>query len=302
MEEEKIQEQTVQAPAFSYVQELMKDRSYINCISTAYHDITAHFKPLLKTTWKYALAYALLYGAFEAAQYTEALSGGIAGACTNLLLGICWFVAMFAWGGKVFTLLNGESFRHNFGKLFKGIMVVYVIMIAALLVILAGAIAMAWGSKDVTKITLVVSGAVALWLLFLAVYATPLGYSVVRYMMVDGTVKHMLGSDWKRGFRHWGFIFATWLVISIITAVVVGIVGTPFFILAFAGHLSGVGVAAGDAANLPSAMFIPVWFCAALMMLCNAFFTLWQAFTFYYVYGTIETREKEKNETENTIY
>lgn len=302
MEEDKVQEQAEKMEGFSYVQELMKDRSYINCISTAYHDVTENFKPLIKETWKYALAYALITGASSALSYATTLQGGLLGILAHVLIYVGWFVCCFVWYGKVFSLLNKQSIRHNSWKMVKGILSVYAILFVILLLFYGLGIFMAMGYKNPSSFSLTVMGMTGIGLILMFVLSVPLGYSVVRYMLEDGSVRHLLGRDWIKGFKHWGFIFATLLIATIISTVVISIVGTPLFILILAGHLSSEGVAMGDPVNLPSTMSFFVWFCTSIVMLCNAYFGLWMSFICYYVYGSIEIRDREKNETENIIY
>ena len=112
MEEEKIYDMTDGTVESRYVQEL-KDRSYVNCLTTAYHNVVDNFKSLFDQVWKLALVYAVIFGITMAVRYTTLSVDKPFDMLLNLLTSAATVVAGIVYVGKIFEFLNGHDFKYN---------------------------------------------------------------------------------------------------------------------------------------------------------------------------------------------
>ena len=302
MEEEKSYDATDETVQSGYVQEI-KDRSYINCMVTAYHNVVDNFRSLFEQLWKYALVYAIIFGVTMAVNYTLLSVNTPLNTLFNLLTAAVTVVAGIIYTGKIFELLNGHDVKYNSKKLLIIGVTVYAIVMAVCMVITMGAVFLAIGTRNPQTIYLAMGGAFLLSIILLIVWGIPFCYSMTKYMMDDSThLAHVLGRDWKKGFKHFGFLFAALFVMSIIIGVISVLLYSPLIVIVVACLESHVGASAGDPLNMPTSLFLPISLLAAASMFVNCLLMIWQTFTYYYLYGTIETRDYEKNEAENLVH
>jgi hypothetical protein len=140
-------------------------------------------------------------------------------------------------------------------------------------------------------------GCIALGALVILCLLLPLTYITMRYILNDG-----LGF-WKQfkigygvGMRRWGFIFIVVLVACIVEVLLIMLLSLPATILSLANTQSMLGVAMGDPYALPSYMpalaagtFLIIGFLQAYVMLSFLF-------PIYYMYGSIDAQEQEKQD------
>lgn len=126
----------------------------------------------------------------------------------------------------------------------------------------------------------------------------------VPYCMVGG--EHLLGrrdfgsalSRFKEGYQYWGAFFIVLFCGGLIMMVLAAVSWLPAAVLAYAGHLSMMGTMAGDVSDLPASVPVCVVFffmLASVIANVTGWLTL---FPLSYLYGSIETRKKEKAEIE----
>lgn len=302
MEEEKIYDMTDETVESRYVQEL-KDRSYANCLTTAYHNVVDNFKSLFDQVWKLALVYSVIFGITMAVRYTTLSVDKPFAMLLNLLTSAATVVAGIVYVGKIFEFLNGHDFKYNSKKILTIGVVCYAIAIAFFMAVMIGAIFLALGTRNPMAIYVAIWGAVLVWVVFLIVWCTPLCYSGTKFLMDDNThLIHVLGKDWKKGFKHFGFIFTTLFLESIVVGVINLLIFSPLIVIVVACLESYHGANMGDPMTMPSSLFLPICLLAIISMFVNCFLIIWQAFTYYYIYGTIETRDYETNEAESLVH
>lgn len=303
-------------------EELIKSRGYRATIKAAYNLFTDNYKVILKHIWPYALAMAVVLGAFVLNQFR--VYGQPPMMLLSMLSSLCVIILVFVtdalFTGRIMMFINGQSFPWNFQRSLKiwlwmllllAIVSVFVFTISYL--ILPGAddtsagipqtdpmIQMQQQQMDYFKSMGVVTITMTAFLLLLL----PLVYIIMQYFVETNTHFHKIFfKGWKIGMKHWGYIFITLLVVTICMTVVTMILSLPLTILFTAYGISLQGVAMGDEAGLPG-YFIPLAFVVSLFSYFIYFIlTIFPLFAIYYIYGSIEAKEQEKRNLKlNTEY
>ena len=279
---------------------LLKVRSSRGCISAGYRLYTGHFKHIFRYSWVAALIYALFCSV-----------GGAMMIMMPRLMPITMIVliiveCMFASYG--FSVLkqhqtHGSILRpakwfsidtHIFVRTIK----CWLCMLVILLVvgaIIAGMSVVAVKYLDYSAYTAV--GFFTLGSLVILCLLLPLAYITTRYVLNDGI------GFWKQlkigygiGMRRWGFIFIVVLVAVIVELLLLMLLSLPATILSIANTQSVIGVAMGDPYTMPSYMpalaagtFLIIGFLQAYVMLSFLF-------PIYYMYGSIDAQEQEKQD------
>lgn len=310
---------------------LLKNRSYRGVISAGFGLYFSHFRLFFKASWIMALVFAAVFTALEmmfavrlpaitatilkqelvqrvglsaetAQQYLMTI-GGI------LLLALLYMVVKAL---TTATVLNKLKEHHDtqtmivpkrwfaisprlMGRTLKGfVFTILVMMIPALIV--GGLFAVLMRFVALAPYTLMAS--VSLVSLVLVLLYLPLLYVFMKYVMnVGSSYFSMLRKAYATGLSHWGHIFTTWLIVGIMIGVLVGVCCLPTIILAQAHFASQEGFLNGDPLGMPSYImplslgtffltgFMLVYLCMPMLM------------TVYYMYGSIESYENEKEKT-----
>ena len=96
--------------------------------------------------------------------------------------------------------------------------------------------------------------------------------------------------------RHWGFIFVVVLVAAIVEVLLMMLLSLPAIILSAANTQSIMGVAIGDPVGLPS--YMPALAAGTFLIIgfLQAYVMLSVLFPIYYMYGSIDAQEQEKQD------
>ena len=139
-------------------------------------------------------------------------------------------------------------------------------------------------------------GAISLVGLVILCLLLPLTYITMRYILNDGI------GFWKQlkigygvGMRRWGFIFIVVLV-AVIVELLLLLLSLPAIILSIANTQSMFGVAMGDPYALPS--YMPALAAGTFLIIgfLQAYVMLSVLFPIYYMYGSIDAQEQEKQD------
>ena len=132
----------------------------------------------------------------------------------------------------------------------------------------------------------------------------PLTYPSMRYVTTrDTRLFDILGSGYRQGLRYWGYIFAVLFVIILIAAVILSVTMLPAIVLLTANIKAQAGAAMGDALGMPSYMSWMSFLVFTLSGFIQAYVALAIIFPAYYMAGSIEQQEIQRNETtKNTIH
>jgi hypothetical protein len=307
---------------------LYKNRSYRSVISAGFGLYFTQFRLFFKASWIMALIYAAVFAALgtlcaiklpaitaeimkqtlvqhqllareTAEEYL--ITGGIFIVLTLLYIVVEAFTFATVlnklkehqdtdkmmvprrWFG-VRTKLMGRTLK---GYLFSLLVILIpVLAIAGLIYVLLKYVALA-------PITLEVTALIAT--LFIVLLSFPLIYVAMKYILNKGGYFSVFSKAYGTGLSHWGHIFTTCLIGGIIISVLMGIFCLPAIILTQAnvmaqeGFLNGDPLGMPDYANLLTIVtffltgFVLVYLYMPLLLVC------------YYMYGSIERYEQEKN-------
>ena len=277
---------------------LQKVRSSRGCISAGYRLYTGHFKHIFRYSWLAALVFALFCSVSGA--FMIMMPRLIPITAAILLIMECLF-ASYGYSVLKQHQTLGSIIRpakwfsidtHIFVRTIKcwlWVLMIYILVAAIMVGVIYVAIKLLQLYTAIGAISLV--GLVILCLLL------PLTYITMRYILNDG-----LGF-WKQfkigygvGMRRWGFIFIVVLVACIVEVLLMMLLSLPATILSIANTQSMFGVAMGDPYALPS--YMPALAAVTFLIIgfLQAYVMLSVLFPIYYMYGSIDAQEQEKQD------
>ena len=307
---------------------LYKNRSYRSVISAGFGLYFTQFRLFFKASWIMALIYAAVFAALGtlcaiklpaitaeimkqtlvqhqllAREIAEEylITGGIFIVLTLLYI----VVAAFTFA----TVLNKLKEHQDtdkmmvprrwfgvrtklMGRTLKGYLFSLLVILIPVLVI-AGVIYVLLKYVALAPITLEVTALIAT--LFIVLLSFPLIYVAMKYILNKGGYFSVFSKAYGTGLSHWGHIFTTCLIGGIIISILMGIFCLPAIVLTQAnvmaqeGFLNGDPLGMPDYANLLTIVtffltgFVLVYLYMPLLLVC------------YYMYGSIERYEQEKN-------
>lgn len=277
---------------------LLKVRSSRGCISAGYRLYTGHFKHIFRYSWLAALIYAVFCSVGGAMMIMMPRLMPITAAI--LIIVECLFAS---YGFSV--LKQHQTFgnilrpakwfsldTHIFVRTIKCWLCLFVIYLIASIIIVGIGFA---AFKFLSLYTAI--GAAALGALVIMCLLLPLTYITMRYILNDGI------GFWKQlkigygvGMRRWGFIFIVVLVAVIVELLLLMLLSLPAIILSIANTQSMFGVAMGDPYALPS--YMPALAAGTFLIIgfLQAYVMLSVLFPIYYMYGSIDAQEQEKQD------
>ena len=277
---------------------LLKVRSSRGCISAGYRLFTGHFKHIFRYSWVAALIYAVFCSVGGAMMIMMPRMMPITAAI--LIIVECLFAS---YGFSV--LKQHQTFgnilrpakwfsldTHIFVRTIKCWLCLFVIYLIASIIIVGIGFA---AFKFLSLYTAI--GAAALGALVIMCLLLPLTYITMRYILNDGI------GFWKQlkigygvGMRRWGFIFIVVLVAVIVELLLLMLLSLPAIILSIANTQSMFGVAMGDPYALPS--YMPALAAGTFLIIgfLQAYVMLSVLFPIYYMYGSIDAQEQEKQD------
>lgn len=295
-------------------EELIKRRGYIATLEAGYRFFVDNFKTIFKHMWPYALAFGIVLGIFEMIQLKTNMTGdvGTAEVATTLILLPVVMIVAFLLGGRMMMLFNDQSFKWNTIRYIK--LTLWLSLVAILISFIS---ASAFLTGDSTETGMFKAGALffLIFTVLLIVVYLPYIYPALKYMLEPQThFRKLIFKGWKKGFKHWGYIFVTVLLLYLCIMVMSIIIFIPLGICSFAQTISAAGVADGDASGMPGYFNILFFVVAAISFFVYSFISVFSLSVAYYMYGNIEAYEREKEQqlqpiestadeaTENTVY
>lgn len=286
--------------------ELYKSRGYTACISEAFNTTAHNLKTIFLHTWIYALLTGLTFAAYTSAG-TSIMTNGMtlfkaALLFVALLLCICATTALFA---RSSMLINMRPMRWNVKRAARIMLVIlaFAVVVGAVLGVVslvitgrgqAGADASA---STAAGWTLNIAG------LVIALLTLPYVYVFAKYMIEpEAKLGRLLFRSYKTGFRHWGFIFTTMFLAYLCMAVCVIITCLPMVIITSARIVSLNGTAVfNDPSGLPAYFDVMQFGLFTAAAFIWSYISIFCLFIYFLMYGSIETREKEKREFMKSI-
>lgn len=280
---------------------LNKSRSYTACISASHRMLFDNIRAIFRHTWLYTLLLAMSI-ALLSLFYTRALTdGGYTHPSYTLLMVSAVLVACFHVGyvSRIFMLLGHQSMKWNLVRCIR-LLGVYLCIMAIVSVVQWGLVYLVIGTGPFVplyKMPVIACVIIGVSLFFSCVLL-PYVYVFVKYLMEpDSKLSKILLKAYKVGWRYWGFIFITLLLAALCAAVCMFFVSIPMLIISMANTLSAIGVGyMGDPSGLPSYFSVLQYVVVALSSFICLYVYVFVIFVCYFMYGSIETREKERKE------
>ena len=311
---------------------LFKNRSYRGVISAGFGLYFTHFRLFFKASWLMALLYAAVFAALgtlcavqlpaitatimkqvvvhqaplsiETARQYLMLTGSI------IVLSLLYVVVEALTYATVLSKLKEHQDAgvmtvppkwfsvcyRLMGRTLKGVFYSVIVLLVPVLV-LAGLLVVLLRFIDLAPFTLMVT--VMLVMLSLLLLSLPLVFIFIKYVLNKETPYFTLfPHGYSTGFRHWGHIFTVCLIGGMIIGVLLSIYGLPAIILTQANVVAQEGFLNGDSLGMPVYItlltvvtffltgFVLVYICMPMILIA------------YYMYGSIESYEREKNKIE----
>lgn len=283
-------------------QELLnKSRSYTACISASHRMLFDNIRLIFKHTWFYTLLFALSIGLMSMF-YVKVVTGG--GYTSSSFVWLAVSIVLMAclqigYVSRVLMLVNRQTMKWNVIRSIRlflfyiCISIIISVIEWALVYIAVGGNAVVTPDK-LSTVTLMLVGSS----IFFACVLLPYIYVFVKYMLEpESKFCKILFKSYKIGWRYWGFIFITILLAALCMAVCMFFVSIPMIIISMANTLSVMGVNyMGDPSGLPSYFGLLQYVVVSLSSFICLYINIFMMFVYYFMYGSIETREKERKE------
>ena len=305
---------------------LMKVRSSRACIAAGYRLYTGNFKKIFRLTWLAAIVYGLfngIYTSYIASEYPKmflAMSSGqmfmtdnIIPATVTILMPIVIILSSIWLYSHVFSMLHqhrSEGIITTPIKLLKisinkqsilrttAWILISILISVIMAAITSGILYYAISIKSTTMMAAApLAGLIILLLLI------PLVHPAMHYLTTrDTKLMGILGTDYSTGMRYWGKIFTVTFITIIFSSIILSITTLPAIILSVANIKAQTGVMMGDPLGMPDYIGKLTLLVFSLAGFIQAYVMLSIFFPAYYVSGSIEKQEQERNEKKNLIY
>lgn len=311
---------------------LLKARSYRSILTTGFRLYIENFRRLFKASWQMALLYALCCGAMgtmatiKIPEITLALMQQLAVFQGFFLETLKQYgVTLLELSGLVLLAFATETLAsatilsklkehketgtitmplhwltaspHLMGRTLKGCFLTLFVMALPLLLFFALlAVAEMMSPQFFLRHLMTTIGAFAVCTLIALMLELPLMHVLMKYLMeAPCNYWRTLGRNYGRGLSHWGSMFLVFFVSLLMVALFSFIISMPANILQFANQTAQTGLLMGDPLGMPSYMtaltFVTFTFCSFL----NFYVCQTTLVHNYYIYGSIETKEYEKD-------
>ena len=293
-------------------EELYKNRGLGATLKAAYNMFLTNFTRIFRHLWWAALAAALVSPLSVVANTLVATGGGSLGwLWVPLVLAVAAVQVIFF--SRVTMLYNEEPWKWNLIRVLK--MTLVMALVGGVVGFAFGfgkGFAESWLLADLQEkirtgadaqaaiamaenANMKVMAVLLCAVLTVGLLLVPLYYTIMKYMVeVEARLRKMLFPSYKKGLRHWGYIFVMLLLTGLVLFPLVLVACLPLIIMVVSMTLSTNGVLQGDPSGLPGGF---MWLYYAVYVLTSfvlAFFTVFEQTVVYFTYGSIETREQER--------
>lgn len=288
-------------------EELLKNRGLGATLKAAYGMFLSRFQYVLKHLWPAALLFALFGSLIVSIPFTTQGRPSMWLFIPIMLLAIVASVVLYS---RIAQLLNDKSWKWNVGRMIKLVLVDIGINLVVCVVI--GVVwLLAWllfapqqsstpveaqlSMEQLAAASLKILAVVGIVSVVIALLMVPFAFSYTKYLVdTESRLRQVFGSSYKQGLRHWGYIFAIIVLSSLLVTVVVLVICLPLIIVYVAMGMNMQGMAQGDPSGMPGGFGWLVYFVSAATYFVLSFVLVFFAFVAYYMYGTVESRQKER--------
>ena len=288
-------------------EELLKNRGLGATLKAAYGMFLSRFQYVLKHLWPAALLFALFGSLIVSIPFTTQGRPSMWLFIPIMLLAIVASVVLYS---RIAQLLNDKSWKWNVGRMIKLVLVDIGINLVVCVVI--GVVwLLAWllfapqesstpveaqlSMEQLAAASLKILAVVGIVSVVIALLLVPFAFSYTKYLVdTESRLRLVFGSSYKQGLRHWGRIFIVMLVVGIVTYACILLTELPALILYLANTQSQIGRLQGDPVGMPDYMLWMNIVVFAIAGFIQAYIFLSTLYPAYYLYGSIETEEKER--------
>lgn len=306
----------------------MKSNSAVASIKLGYRLFAEKFKYLFKKSWLWAVLFGLVCGVIGPIT-TIKMPSIVMDITSNpanssnlgkeymILLGILSLLLIIGGIIEIVFYSSGLSLLHEHltnGKVEKpstwfslnkreAWRTLKGVLASLLIVIAVGCVAglLYWGGEKTAWIKQGSYVGLTIWavisvLLYLIV-SVPLIFTTMKYVLdEDKKYWRLLTSDFHIGIKHFGYILLVAIFACMVIAVMTFILQLPAVILSTANYQANLGVLFGDKLGMPPYIMPLTAFVFFISGFMQAYIRMSAVFPFYYLYGSIETQEKEKRQ------
>ena len=272
--------------------DLFKTRSYSGCLRDAFGMISNNFTTIFRHTWKpiflsslmgvISMLFSLPDKNIHELGSTHITATAIISLVTTIvsLLAGSWLL------GELYSLLNDHGRKTNFKR---GLALqIFTVLIALLYLFEAFS-----GANAITYLIVT--------LLFL-ICLFPLAFAQTKFVADKTRTFHdIFMKDYAQGWRHFGYIFITALLAGMIITIICSIIMIPLFVIIFGQAINQLGMLDGDADGTPSYFLILLIATAFITFFLLNYIFLWNALVQYYMYGSIEATDREKEQRKKAL-
>lgn len=264
-----------------------------------------NIRSIFSRTWIYCLVLALASAAYLSLYIHAMLYGNTTwltvALCAVSLITLCAEIAYYA---RAMSVVNGQPMKWNIKRctILAACYIAFCVIIAFVYAAVFYGVTMAKQPAtlyDMMPTFYILGGvSIVIYLLFL-----PFIYVGMKYLVeTDSKLEKIIFKSYMTGLRHWGLIFTALFLATLCAIICAVLVSAPMFIVLAANSLSVYGVNfIGDPTGLPSYFTAIQLVVYALTFFIWAYINIFIIFVCYFLYGSITTREKEKNEMLNEL-
>ena len=317
---------------------LMKARSYRSVLADGYRLYNENFRKLFKASWILAIVYALCCGAFGTLtaikvpeltlalmQQLTSLQGFFAETVKTYALTIAGIIgllllAIAAMSMASATILNKLKEHKDtgtistppywlttspalMGRSLKGVFLTILVLIIPML-LFVGMVAIAESVKPQALIGHLTTFIVALCIvcIIIVILVQPLMYVLMKYVM-EAPCKYWktLSANFGCGMRHWGSLFLVFFLSMLLVQLIGLVIMLPSHILSYANQQAHMGLLIGDPLGMPSYMSTLTFATFTLCSFIEFYVSQVMLVHNYYIYGSIETKELEREQQKQNI-
>lgn len=312
---------------------LLKPRGYRRVLTAGFRLYTSNFRRLFKASWQMVVLYALSCGALGTLtaikipelslalqQQMASTQGVLSETLREYLLTLLGIPALMVLAIATLSLASAPFLSklkehketgnittpphwltaspHLMGRSLKGVFLTLMVMLIPIVVFAVFFVLAEMMNQGVVMRHLITTISVlSLWIIICLLFYLPLYHILMKYVLESPCgYWHTLFRNYNVGMRHWGLLFLVFFISTLFVILVSLIVMLPAQILSFANQQAHLGQLMGDPLGMPS-YIVPLTF--TITTLCSFIhFYVGQVMLVhnYYVYGSIETREKERTE------
>ena len=305
--------------------EIYKNRSIVACLREATNVLTSYPKSLLKATWIPYLVVAVINAIvlYINIPNQELMEWGETNPWPSFIMQTVLYLSALVCGIWAFIVtfrcINHATTKqniHRFAKFFLAILI-YSFVIGFVTGFFKGGV---WGflsqtNPDMAALAAQVTGAIVLLILVFLFFPSIL-YTEMKFMLEEESKPSQIWTFCKAGMRHWGSFFSIVFLSAFIIIIPYTFLMAPILILTATQVVAQLGALNNqDPIALPNYfpyLYIAVGTATAFI---GMYVDFWANVAYCYMFGSIETREREKKELntntqtpkqssneENTIY